>query len=134
MGLFLHPNQPSRYSNTVWLTPPAALEHVVHPKFLSDPVDPLVRVLVSHRRSTRDHPQQVRRHLSEMRDDLLSQAVAEIFLPTVTAQILERKYHQHNARPFGASRCRPAFRCCYPRLEAVTFARDRLDVLGFLWI
>ena len=48
MDLVLHPNQLSSHANAVRLSSDAALEHVVHAKFLSDSGDGLVRALISH--------------------------------------------------------------------------------------
>jgi hypothetical protein len=68
--------------------PNAALEHVVHAKFLSDRPDVYLLLPVSERRVRSDNEEA--RKPRQSNDDVRGNAVADIALLGVTSSILER--------------------------------------------
>ena len=76
--------------------PDAAFEHVVDAQFRADLADVLPGPLVEHRRRSRDDAELRRLQGAEFRNHLLGEAVAQVFLLGVTAEILEWQDRQRH--------------------------------------
>jgi len=99
-------NEPRGHPNAVRAPSDAPLEDVRHSQLPGDDVDADIRVLVLHRRRSRDHPEQLRVQPGQLRDHFVGETVAEVLLFLVAAQVLERQYRQHDSPPGSRSRCR----------------------------
>jgi hypothetical protein len=61
-------------------------------------------------------------------DGFLGQAIAEVLLRGIAAQVFKRKNGEHDARPFRLYRCGLDRTNFCPGLEAIPFAEDGLDI------
>ncbi len=95
MTLVLHLYKLGGDSHFIRIATHASLEHIVCSQFTPDLVQRRLAVLVVHDRGTRDHSQVLRIEVAQLRDHFLGHAVAKIFLPRVSCQILEGKDRQH---------------------------------------
>ncbi len=84
----------------------AAFEDVVDSEIALDLSHILSRALVQHRRGAGDHAKVIRIQCPQLRDHFLGEAVAEEFLFSVVAQVLERQDGEGHARRGPARRAR----------------------------
>jgi hypothetical protein len=90
-GLIHHVDESCRNSNLPGRSADAAFHDVLRPKLTTNLVHSLARTLVTHRRGPGDHGQAVRTNTSEVGNQLLGQAIAEVILLRIGAQVDERQ-------------------------------------------
>ena len=98
-------NELRRDAHPARITPHAPFKNVLHPESTAYLVQRLLAVLVVHNRCPRDHPDMLRVQVSQLRDHLFRQAIAEVVLTVITGEIFKRKNRQHQSpvRYGGAS-------------------------------
>ena len=88
-------------ADAIALAAHAALEQVVGRQLASDLARAFRRSLEQHGRRARDDAEPARAQPADLRDHLLGQPVAEIFLRRIVAQIRERQHHEPHVDAVG---------------------------------
>src|SRR6266404_7757668 len=97
VALVSHLNELGSDTYFVCIASHAAFQHKLHSQFTSNLVQWRLAVLVMHDRGSRDHSQVLRIEVPHLRDHFLSRAIAEVFLPGISGQILEGQNSQHHS-------------------------------------
>src|SRR5687768_3708363 len=84
-------------AHTLAFAPDAALHEVVDTQRLTDLTCPPRRPLEDHRRPSCQDPEATARHGSQLRDDLFRQAIAEVLLRRIVAQVQEWEHSKSAA-------------------------------------
>ena len=95
-------NQLGRHADPVACPAHAPFEHVGHAERLRDVAHILILALERERRSARDHFQSL--DLRQRIDDFFSEAVTEVFVLPVSAQIGKRQHRDRRRRIGGPNR------------------------------
>src|SRR5215510_10286286 len=96
VSLVAHLDESRRNSQAVGFAAHAAFKDVGGAQSAAYSRNVLIAFLEGHRRSARDDSEALRLQPPEARNHLLGQAVTEIILLRVAAQILERKHGQYD--------------------------------------
>ena len=129
-------DQLRRDADAIAVAAHAAFEQIVDAKLAADLAGAFRRSLEQHRRRARDDAEPARAQPADLRDHFFGQAVAEIFLRRIAAQIRERQHDEPDVdavapalREAAARRagCAPAALALDGRNEPVPAPVQRLD-------
>ena len=83
--------------DTVLLAADTALQNVAHAEFVPDLVNAFLGSFVVRRGGSGDDAEPLRLPPPQLRNHLLREAIAEVFLLGVAAEVFEREYRQHDS-------------------------------------
>src|SRR5271154_2691409 len=124
MALIVRANKLCGNANALSNAADTALENPLHAEFTGDLADAFGGFLVAERGGAGNHTEVIGIQTRQLRDHLFREAITEVFLREVAAEVFERQDRQHGYATVGD----PAWRSD----EAISTASECLDVLRLL--